>query len=353
MSELDSVLDEIKERAPVPQMLESMGRTLRQVGNGRWTCLCPAHEEKTPSCSVKPDRWYCFGCQKSGDVIDLVMLSRGMDFMEAVRELAEELRIPLPERDPQAAAAAKEARAVRLDLGQIIEEYALTCRQQITHERAAEYVQRRGLSADECELWYLGYAPAEHDLLAWARERGIELMKLVAAGLWRLPDDTTRPMEQGRARFRDRLMFPVWDARGMICGFSGRALREDKKIPKYLNSPDSQLFSKRTLLYGLDQCRAEMQRTRRVVLAEGQMDVIAFVRAGVPAVAGMGTAFTADHAAQLRKLVDAVDLAFDADAAGQAATEKTMAILLEHGFRRLRVVRFENGKDADEISKGA
>ncbi len=345
MSEARGIsLDEFKARLP---LAEIVGRHVRLVRRGReYTGLCPFHAEKTPSFTVSETKgfYHCFGCGQHGNAIDFVMALEGLDFGQALTRLSELTGIPAPQARGAGAAAvdhgllaANEA-AARWFAGRL---------QSPAGAGAQEYLHRRGLEAATITRFGLGYAPTERTALRRALQaEGYAPEQLVAAGLLIQPDDGGEPFD----RFRDRVMFPIHDARGRIVGFGGRALGEARA--KYLNTPETALFHKGELLYGLHLARAAAREQGTIVVAEGYMDVIALARAGFAnAVAPLGTAVSEAQLELLWRLADEPVVCLDADEAGLRAGRRLIerALPLLRPGKSLRFALMPAGADPDDV----
>jgi DNA primase len=313
---------------------------LKPAGRGQLKGLCPFHAEKTPSFHVHVDRgfFYCFGCGAKGDAFDYVMRTQGSSFPDALRYLGERVGIEVQPPTPQAGR--------RRDLIEINRIAAGFFRDHLTGEPLA-YLERRGLTRETIATWELGYAPDSWDaLLRFALTKGVRDDDLLAAGL--LAEN-----ERGRRydRFRGRVIFPIKDPLGRVLGFAGRVLGDE--LPKYLNTPETDLFKKSELLYGLDRARTAIRETGEVLVVEGYMDVLALHQTGFPnAVAALGATLTREQADLLARLdVRRVQLAFDADEAGQRAV---LAGLDQSIGRRFLVqaARVPAGKDPAEAVLG-
>ena len=317
-----------------------------------WAC-CPFHGEKSPSFHVEEakGRFYCFGCQEKGNAIDFVMKMDRLSFPEAVEALAAEAGLQLPARSERAPQE-EQARKGALDA---LEEAARHFERALRGPAGAParaYLIGRGLPEEAWARFRLGFAPDARDGLKLALERrGVPVAAQIEAGLLIPPDDGRSPYD----RFRDRIMFPIEDARGRVVAFGGRAMAKDAQA-KYLNSPETPLFSKGRTLYRLAQARQTLAKAPReaappLIVAEGYMDVIALERAGFPAVAPLGTAVTEDQIRLLWKLAPEPILCLDGDKAGQAAAGRALERalpLLEPG-RSLRFVTLPGGKDPDDL----
>ena len=317
---------------------------LKQAGRN-WKGLCPFHDEKTPSFNVNPDRqiFHCFGCQAGGDVIGFLMNHEGLTFPEAARQLAGELGIEIPEETGGRSDAGLSARL--FEANQLAQDLY---RESIAKEEAGaarDYLTSRGFDGATCEAFGIGFAPARWDAVAnRLRDRRVRPDDGVEAGL-------ISPRKTGNGyydRLRGRVTFPIQDVRGRVVGFGGRAL-EPEQEPKYLNTPESPVFQKRHAFYGFPDALESIRRSGRAIVCEGYFDRIAFARAGLKeALATCGTALTAEHGIQLRRRTKEVVLVFDGDAAGQAATEKALTVLLPQGLR-VRAARIPGGQDPDDF----
>ena len=337
----------VREAIAAADMVEvvSARTQLRRVG-ARYTGLCPFHEERTPSFSVNPVEklFYCFGCGKGGDVISFVRETEQLDFAEAVEWLAERFRVPLEyeESSPQADALRSRRERLLALVEQGTRFYERYLWESHAGEQAREYLSGRGLGEEVCRAYRLGLAPHGATLASKAREKGFTKDELAAAGLVN---------RRGNDYFSDRLLFPLADARGRVLGFQARKLREDDPLhAKYVNSPESALFHKGHLLYGLDRARAAITKQDRAIVVEGNTDVLALSQAGLePVVASMGTALTERQLKELSRLTRTLYLCFDGDAAGEAATLRGMELAAAQGFD-VRVVALPRGRDPADLA---
>jgi DNA primase len=321
--------------------------SLKKAG-ANWRGLCPFHGEKTPSFNIHPAKqiFHCFGCGEGGDVFAFLVKKEKLSFVEAVQQLAAEAGIEIQEqeRDPRSEQEAKE----REELTQLLELAADWFRRNFNEgseaQIAREYANKRELNEETLERFQIGYAPGDGGALERAAlKKGYSREQLLRAGL------LTQNERGTYCRFRRRLIFPIQDARGRIVGFGGRIL--DGGEPKYLNSPETLVFSKSRLLYALPQAKDAMLKKKRALLTEGYMDAIACQQAGISeAIAVLGTSLTEEHARQLRRYVDQVLLVFDADQAGLRAALRGGEILLKAGIEP-KVLRLGSAKDPDEFLK--
>jgi DNA primase len=316
---------------------------LRRAGS-RWTGRCPFHEERTPSFSVNAvDKLYhCFGCGKGGDLIGFVRESEGLDFVEAVEWLADRTGVALEYEESSPRAEAGRRRRERLLA--VLEAAAVFYERNLWESPGGEpvraYLRDRNLGEEVCRRFRLGLSPGPGQLPAGARARGFTQPELVAAGLVN---------RRGNDYFAGRLVFPLADGRGRVLGFGARRLAEDDPIPaKYVNSPESELFHKASLVYGLHDARSAIAKDDRAVVVEGYTDVLALAQAGLGVcVASMGTALTEAQLRELRRLTGRLYLCFDADAAGEAATLRGMDLAYRE-FDEVLVVPLPPGSDPAE-----
>src|SRR3954462_2148356 len=337
----DTSVEAVKAAADMVDVVEARTQ-LRKVG-ARYNGRCPFHEDRTPSFSVNPvDKLYhCFGCGASGDIITFVREREQLDFAGAIEWLAERFRVPLEYEDvsPQQDAERKRRERLHLLLDQAASFYERYLWDSPAGSHARDYLAGRGLGEEVCRRFRLGLALGGVTLAAKAREKGFTADELRAAGL---------VSQRGTDYFSRRLVFPCTDARGRVLGFQARQL-DERDAPKYVNTPQSELFHKRWILYGLDHARTAVAKQDRAVVVEGNTDVLALRQARFePVVASMGTALTEQQLRDLSRLTRRVWLCFDGDAAGEAATLRGMELAVAGGFD-VRVVALPPGVDpADE-----
>jgi DNA primase len=334
----DSSRREVIEAADMVDVVSARTQ-LRKVG-ARYVGRCPFHEERTPSFSVNAQDklYYCFGCNKGGDVITFVRETEQLDFVQAVEWLAERFRVPIEYEE--VSPRFEQARRRRERLYAVLDQAASFYERHLWETDAGEpvraYLEGRGLGDAVCREFRLGLSPG-HGLAQKARQKGFLPDELRRTGLTNSRDNDY---------FRQRLMFPLADARGRIVGFQARKLHEDDPLRgKYVNSPEGELFHKSAILYGLDLARPAIAKQERAVVVEGNTDVIALRQVGFePVVASMGTALTEQQLKELRRLTRRLSLCFDADAAGEAAALRGMELASDRGFE-LRVVTLPPGQD--------
>ena len=325
MSIPKTFIDELIARADV---VEIVGRYVQlKKGGANFMGLCPFHGEKSPSFSVSPTKqfYHCFGCGKNGDAIRFLMDHTGATFVEAVTDLAQQYGMQVPEDDtsPQERARAAEQREKQATLSDVLEKANQAYQKQLrANTRPIDYLKNRGLSGQVAKQYGLGYAPAGWRGLASVFPEYDDPL-LVESGLVLLNADEDSGEEKRYDRFRDRVMFPIRNVKGECIGFGGRVLGDEK--PKYLNSPETPVFSKGRELYGLFEARNAVHSAGFVLVTEGYMDVVALAQLGFPnAVATLGTACTPDHVQKLFRFTDAVVFSFDGDGAGRRAARKAL-----------------------------
>ncbi len=334
---------------------------LKRAGS-TYKALCPFHKEKSPSFTVNPGRqmFKCFGCGAGGSVFKFVTMFTNIDFPSAVRMLAEKAGIAIVEDqgDYEAERGAGQTRRRLLALhAETADWFHRNLMKSPGAGAAREYLKSRSLSGEVAARWKLGYAPdAWDECLRWAGERGYRREELVQSGLVK-PKDEDDASGRGRVydRFRDRLMFPISNEVGEVIGFSGRVLSADAKGAKYVNSPESPIFTKGKVLFGLHMSKRDIINEKVAVICEGQIDLITAFEAGVRnVIAPQGTAFTEMQARLLKRHADEVVLCFDSDDAGQGAAEKSLPKLLEANVS-VKIAAMPPGEDPDSLirSQGA
>jgi DNA primase len=341
-------VDQLKSSIDIVKVVGEYVRLKRMGSTGRYVGLCPFHQEKTGSFSVnQPRQWYkCFGCGVSGDVLTFVMEIDGLTFPEALKQLAERNGIPMPKRSDFSDAESR-LRGTLLDMHSTAAQVFQANLRGPQGAEARAYLERRGVSEEMIEIFGLGYSSAPgQELTRRFTEQGIPQDQMEASGLVRRRQESSGFYDV----FRGRLMFPIHNESGKIIAFGGRAMRDEDQ-PKYLNSPETPIYKKTSVLYNLHRARDGMRKLNRAVLVEGYMDVIGAYSAGVKEVAAScGTALTPPQVRTLHRLADTVVVNFDPDAAGANATEKALQLLLDEGLH-VRVVALEGGLDPDDYVK--
>lgn len=327
---------------------------LKRAGTA-WTALCPFHQERSPSFRVNPQRqmFKCFGCGAGGSVYRFVQDYEHIDFPSAVRKLAERAGIRIEEQEMSAEDYAKvglRKRLLALHAAAADWFHARLMKGQ-AGDTARQYLKSRGINADIARSWKIGYAPESWDgLMNWAQREGYNMETLTASGLitTREPDEDRR---QARTydRFRHRVMFPICNDLGEVIAFSGRTLEANPKAAKYVNSPETPLFNKGSVLFGLHKTKRALIDKQSAIVCEGQLDLITAFEAGVQnCIAPQGTAFTDKQARILKRYVEEVVLCFDADPAGEKAAERSLASLLAEGLS-VRLASMPPGEDPDSL----
>ncbi len=344
-----ATLEQVRDASDIVDIIGGYIPLKRNGAN--FTALCPFHKERTPSFNVNPHKqiFYCFGCHKGGDVFTFVKEYENIGFTDAVRRLAERAHISLEtDKNP----GAQQARHIKDTLLQIHEQ--ITQRWQATlandpgGQIARDYLAKRGVSDEATKLFRLGYAPDDwDDTVNWAKSKNFEMVAVEQGGLIIRKEGSDKFYD----RFRGRLIFPICDEQGRIIGFSGRILSGDEKTAKYVNSPETPIFTKGKVFFGLDKSKRPLLDAHCAIVCEGQLDLIACYMAGVQnVVAPQGTALTSDHARILKRYVDEVVLCFDSDNAGQNAAVRSLDSLLASGLA-VRVATVPAPHDPDSFIK--
>jgi len=339
------LLEQVRESNDIVDVI-SRYVPLKQKGSSYFG-LCPFHNEDTPSFSVSRDKqlYYCFGCGAAGNVISFIMQIEGLDFVEAVKKLADMANIALPEAEYTKEAAEEEkTRQNVYEMHRAAGRFYYDKLHSPEGEAALKYIEKRQIKENIQKKFGLGYSPKGKDeLYRHLKSKGFNDADILKSGL-------VLENKYGRGyhdRFYDRLMFPIIDLQGRIVGFGGRIM--DKGEPKYLNSPETMVFSKKRNLYGLNFAKAS--KKKEIIICEGYMDMISIYQAGFHNVAAsLGTAFNIEHANLLKKLVSDVILIFDSDNAGETAALRAIPILVGAGLR-VKVLQVPDGKDPDEFIK--
>lgn len=328
---------------------------LKRAGTS-FRALCPFHREKSPSFHVNPQRqsYHCFGCGAGGTVFRFIMEYEHVDFPEAVRKLAQRAGIPIIEEE--GSAEEDDKHRLRKRLLALHAETAAWFHQNLlksqTAQPARDYLKKRGLTVEVAKSWQLGYAPDSWDaLIDMLRGQKFSLEEINQSGLTSWREDEEGP-QKVYARFRGRVMFPIRNDYGEVIGFSGRVLDADAKTAKYVNSPETPLFTKGRVLYGMDKSKRALIEEKTAIVCEGQLDLISAFESGVQnVIAPQGTAFTPEQARMLQRFVETVVLCFDSDRAGQEAVARSLPALLGCGME-VKVARLPEGEDPDSLIRG-
>jgi DNA primase len=345
----DSTKEQIRAASDIVDVIGSY-LPLKRAG-ANFVTLCPFHKEKSPSFNVNPHRqiFRCFGCHKGGDVFTFVQEYENIPFFDALRRLADRANIPIEfDQNP----GQKEAKHLKESLLEIHEQIAQRWQIALSSDPgsriAQDYLAKRGVSEDAIKLFRIGYAPeAWEDTVNWGKSKNYDPALLEQAGLVLRKEETGRFYD----RFRGRLMFPICDEQGRVVAFSGRVLSGDEKTAKYVNSPETPIFTKGKIFYGLDKSKRAILDAGFAVICEGQLDLIACYMAGVKnMVAPQGTAFTSEHARILKRYVNETVLCFDSDNAGQNAAVRVLDSLLAYGLA-VKVAVVPSPHDPDSFIK--
>lgn len=343
----DQVLQEIRDRLNIADVISGYIQ-IKKAGTN-FKALCPFHHEETPSLQISPQKqiWHCFGCGEGGDVFGFVMRYENVDFKEALKILAAKAGVQLPQYRP----ASPQEQTEKELLLRINDFAARYYHQLLTADSrgtvALQYLEQRGLTRKTIERWQIGFAPDDFHALEQALvQKKVSVADMVKAGVAAKND-----RGQVYDRFRGRITFPVFDYHDNIVGFSARILLDDGKFAKYVNSPETVIYQKSKILFGLNFAKNAIRKQDEAVLVEGQMDCIALHQAGFEnAVASSGTALTSEQLSLLGRLTKNLKFCFDADVAGQTAGRRAGELALKQGFK-LKVISLEKVKDPDELVK--
>lgn len=340
-------VQEIKNRLDVVEVIRGYLRLEKAGINFKGTC--PFHSEKSPSFFVSPTKqmWYCFGCNRGGDIFAFVQAIDSIDFPEALKLLAERAGVQLKKEDPK-------VQSMRIRTHAVTEAAADFFERQLEYSDIAKtYLKNRGLTEETIKKFRLGWAPEGwSNCSAHLQKEGFKPAEIFQAGLG---IQSAKPEHAGKVfdRFRGRVMFPIFDHQGRVAGFTGRILKDSEKEPKYLNTPNTPIYDKGKILFGFHEAKNAIRERNEVILVEGNMDFLMCWQAGDKnVVASSGTALSADHLMVLRRLCSNLLSAFDMDEAGQAATKRSIDLALNQGFQ-VKVIQLGNEvKDpADLIAK--
>ena len=332
-------VDEIKNRLDIVDVVQGYVK-LKKAGKD-YKATCPFHSEKTPSFFVSPSKqiWHCFGCNAGGDMFSFVMQIEGMEFADALRTLAQKAGVILKKQDPQ-------LRSQRSKLYEICQEATGFFEENLKKAKEVQdYLKKRGISSKSIKEFQIGYALDSWDVLyKHLIELGYKAEDIEKAGL-------IIKKQKYYDRFRKRIMFPICDISGQVIGFTGRVYRGDESTAKYINSPETLIFNKSQVLYGLDKAKLDIRKKEGCILVEGQLDVIMSYQAGAKnTIATSGTALTPDHLRIIKRYTNNLLLAFDTDIAGEAATKKSIGLAQGVEFN-IRIIILSKGKDPADIIK--
>ncbi len=340
---MSSSVDQIKSKLDIVSVLGTYIK-LEKAGNN-FKGRCPFHNEKTPSFFVSTDRdsYYCFGCHAKGDIFTFVQEFEGLDFVGALKVLAERAGVTLEQY-------ASESKTEKDEMYKALELATFYFEKNLSVEKVPyDYVLHRGLSKDTISNWKLGYAyPEWRGLYDFLLSKGISAVMMEKVGLVKKKEGTT---DSYYDTFRGRIIFPISDSSGRVVGFSGRILVDDGKSPKYLNSPETELFNKSEILYGLHKGKLAIRERDYTILVEGQMDLVMLHQAGFTnTVASSGTALSEGHLTRLARLSNRIIMAFDGDSAGITAASRASKIALALGME-VKVATMPEGKDPADLAK--
>jgi len=342
-----TAIETIREHNEISDVIGSYVQ-LKRAGNSLKAC-CPFHKEKTPSFHVNAARqsFHCFGCGAGGDVFNFIMRHENLDFMQAAKRLAERANLPFEfDRESTTSGVPSSRKEELLRLHTQLTDWYQRCLQESGQAKVArDYLKEREIDSETTLKFGIGYAPArDMNWVAWADKRKFDMELMTIAGVVIRNDDGG-----WYDRFADRLMFPIHDESGRVIGFSGRLLPGDTRNSKYVNSPETPLFTKSKVFYALHLAKREILEQKEAIVCEGQIDVIRCHMSGIKhAVAAQGTAITEDHARILRRFTDSVRLVLDSDNAGQNAAMRSSEILIEAGLN-VRIASLPPGDDPDSL----
>jgi len=345
-------IEEIKQKIDIVDLISGYLELKKSGVNYR--ALCPFHSEKTPSFFVSPEKqiWHCFGCQKGGDHYTFLMEMEGLEFYDALKLLADRAGVTLRRLDPQIT----KQKNILSEINEVAANFYHGVLKSKYGARSRAYLEGRGIQSKTIDEFKIGYAPKHFHQLeaALIARKGFKAEDVERAGLI-IKKDTGRPVSPGASqdgyfdRFRERIMFPIRNIAGSIVGFSGRTLSSDPEAAKYLNSPDTPIFSKSKIIFGLDKAREAIKKADQVIVVEGQMDVVSPHQAGSKNVVGSsGTALTPDQIKILSRFTENIVLAFDMDSAGQEAAKRAVRVANQAGILPKMVI-FPSGEDPDSL----
>lgn len=338
---MSSSVDQIKSKIDIVTLVSSYIK-LDKAGTN-FKGRCPFHNEKTPSFFVSPDRgsYYCFGCHAKGDIFTFVQEFEGLDFIGSLKVLADRAGVTLEQYD-------KGEKTEKQNLHQVLEQAVFFYQKRLDdNKEALKYLHGRGLKDETIKEFRIGFAPADwRELFQYLLERGVKEKDMLSVGLIKRKEGTDSFYDT----FRGRIMFPINDSAGRVVGFSGRILVSDDKSPKYLNSPETLLFNKSDILFGLDKAKKGIRLKDYSILVEGQMDLVMLHQVGIDnTVASSGTALTENHLVKLRRLSNRIIMAYDGDSAGFSASNRSAQIALSLGMD-LKVAQMPEGKDPADLA---
>lgn len=336
----DKIIDEIREKCNIAEIIAQY-IPLKRAGRNYRAC-CPFHKEKTPSFTVSPEKgiFHCFGCGAGGNVFNFIMKHEGLEFPQVVRILAEKTNVGLPAKS-MFTRASKEARSL-FEINELACDWYQSNLKQPSARTAVEYLKNRGYQAKTVLNFKLGFASSDNRLLNFMREKGVSLSLLEEAGLFARRDNGTY-----YERFRQRIIFPIFDVRSRVLGFGGRVL--DNSMPKYMNSPQTPIYNKGNHLYGLNVAKEAIKTEDYCIIVEGYIDLLTVHQYGVGnVVASLGTALTLQQIRLLKRYTNKVIVIFDADQAGKMASLRSLDLLIEEDVQ-VKIVALPEGEDPDSF----
>ncbi len=347
---LDSPVDEIKNRLDIVDVISGYVK-LRKTGKD-YKALCPFHSEKTPSFFVSPSKqiWHCFGCGIGGDMFSFIMKIEGVEFVDALRTLAQKAGVILKKQDPKLQSQRSKIYEICQEAAEFFEENFHPAGGQPQAEKEAkavqDYLKNRGISSESIKEFKIGYAlDSWSSLYEHLTSLGYKIDDIEKAGL------IIKTQNKYYDRFRGRIMFPICDISGQVIAFTGRVFKGDESTAKYINSPETLIFNKSQILYGLDKAKVDIRKQDQCILVEGQVDAIMSHQAEVRnTIATSGTALTLDHLRIIKRYTDNLLLAFDTDTAGEEATKKGIGLAQGAEFN-IKITILSGGKDPADIIK--
>jgi len=341
------IVQEIKSKIDIVDFISSY-LSLKQAGSGSFKACCPFHKEKTPSFFVNRSRqtWHCFGCDDGGDVISFVQRMEGMEFREALEFLAQKTGVILPKMNIKDVTRKKKLEELNELLSKLMRHILLN---EPEAEHAREYIKKRGIDDLTGDVWRIGYAPQNwQKYQAKILEKGFTVQELIDVGFAKINE---RGGQGIYYRFHDRLMFSIFDVLGHVVGYTGRVLNTDLKTAKYINTPETFLYKKSHVLYGLDKAKGYIKKENLAIITEGNMDALTSHQFNVQnVVASSGTALTQEQLNLIKRFTNNIAIAFDSDGAGLAATLRGLELARQLDFN-IKIIRYDNkiAKDPDEL----
>jgi DNA primase len=348
---MDNITDEIKSRLDIIEIIQEYLPQLKQAGTN-WKTFCPFHNEKTPSFTVSREKqiWHCFGCSEGGDIFSFIMKIEGIEFVDALRILAKKSNVILKKQDPQLT----NQRAKLLEICQLSTDfYHQILIKSPQGQIAREYLKKRKIFSSIAKNFQLGFATDSwENLTNFLLSKKFKENEIIESGIAiKSVNLSAKNKNKIYDRFRNRLMFPIYDVHGNVIGFSGRILEDKKNEAKYINTPQTLIYNKSQILYGLDKAKQEIKKENLAVLVEGNMDVISSHQAGIKnVIACSGTALTLEQIKLLKRYSSNLALSFDLDSAGQKATKRGIDIAWQQELN-IKIIKLPKGKDPDECIK--